>query len=138
MMNHDMGLKAGGAHQRRRQQPSKSCSGILLVAESCKQQVEPDNIRFQLADNFEDAPGICVVVKAPRPDYVEAGKLLAWPRLFVGNDRHGMCRIILQSPHYVIAVLVEHSLAGRECAYKTNLHGPWVRSKKLCFVFSTA
>ena len=73
MMQRDVGEKAAGAGQSRRRETGEGRYRVLRRRETGEDQVEPDNVRFDLPDDIDEAYGSGEAAEVPAADDIKAG-----------------------------------------------------------------
>src|SRR5260370_35211965 len=105
---------------------------MITIAESGKTQVEPDHVWPDFANRPDQHPVIAEAVDLPAALHVEPRKLRLRLVKFVGHDGQADQRVRLQFLGHVIAILVQHDLAGRKGTDETYFHGPGAPKRMKC------
>src|SRR5262249_42618650 len=97
---------------------------MVAVAKAREDEIEPHYVRLKITECAKQPAMIAETVLDPAALHAELGELGFRRRQIVGHHGKTDQGIGLQLPGYVVSILAEHGLAGRESADKANLHGP--------------
>jgi len=126
-MQRNVGVAASQPRQQRRHQAGKSDKRIS--AKGAEQQIEPNHVRLQAVQCFQQLEQVPGVVEGPAPHYRKALGLGMVFLQLVSQNREVEERIALQLLREVKAVLTQSPGTGGKSCYQTDLHSsPVVRA----------
>jgi hypothetical protein len=115
-----MGIAAAQAGQQWGHQSGERNQGI--AAEGAEQQVEPDDVGFQLPESAQQPNRACGVIERPAALDREAIQLRLDLGHLIGKDRKTQERVALKLLGNVKTILAQSSLTWWEGRYQTNFH----------------